>query len=55
LIVKARISVNAPPPVAVRYASMTEFVCRTSIPLATVEVQPVSPVELYTLHATLLI
>ncbi len=55
VIVKARISVNAPPPVAVRYASRAEFVRRTSIAPATVEVQQESPRELYTLYAALLI
>ena len=55
VVVKARVSVNAPPVVAVRYASKTEFVRRTSISPARVEVQQDSPVELYTLHATLLI
>jgi hypothetical protein len=55
VVVKARVSVNAPPVDAVRYASKTEFVRRTSISPARAEVQQDSPVELYTLHATLLI
>jgi hypothetical protein len=55
VIVKARVSVNAPPVVATRYTSMIEFVRRASAPPATLEEQEYSPPELYTLHAALLI
>ena len=55
VIVKARVSVTAPPVDVVWYASMTEFVRRTATPPAKVEVQEYSPPELYTLHAALLI
>jgi len=55
MIVKARVSVSAPPVVTVRYISMTEFVRRVSVRPATLEVQEDSPPELYTLHAALLI
>jgi hypothetical protein len=55
MIVKARVSISTPPVVAVRYASMAEFVRRNSISPATLEVQQDSPPKLYTLHVALLI
>jgi hypothetical protein len=55
MIVKARVSVSAPPVVAVPYTSMIEFVGRSYVPPATLEVQEDSPPELYTLHSALLI
>jgi hypothetical protein len=55
MIVKARVSVGAPPVVAVRHAPIAEFVGHSSIPPATVKVQQDSPPELYTLYAALLI
>jgi hypothetical protein len=55
VIVKARVSVSAPPVVSVLCASATEIVRRNSVPPATLEVLKDSPPELYTLHSALLI
>lgn len=55
MILKARVSMSAPPVVAVRYSIVTEFVRRAPVPLPTLEVQEDSPPELYTLHSALLI
>jgi hypothetical protein len=55
MIVKARVSVSAPPVAAIGHTRMTEFVRHVSVPPATLEVQENSPPELYTLHSALLI